>query len=289
MKRNILFIAVNFIILTTVSAQGVPSLQDLLDLDKYQTVAEYLYEDSGEYGDERSYKIELADEIFYYCYICKYTLKAGDVLVITNDCGSDYLFRISDEQDKAKTLFYADLQKTKIAFTAETDGVYYVRIYKADEETANYNFKIQWYGSIENFNFAGELNITEEMSEDDIKTELGKLRITGTDTYSQEISFYSTLDSQWHIDMENRKATFTPILMLSFADIEFPLAERVDNVVYFSITTALNQTSAEKEILKEEYFGIDGKLVRATTIPPLQIKRTVYTDGTVKVEKVITR
>ncbi|MDR0874020.1 MAG: hypothetical protein LBN27_11240 [Prevotellaceae bacterium] len=45
--------------------------------------------------------------------------------------------------------------------------------------------------------------------------------------------------------------------------------------------------SAEKAILKEEYFGIDGKPLRAKDISPLHIKRTVYTDGTVKVEKVL--
>ncbi|MDR0871921.1 MAG: hypothetical protein LBN27_00435 [Prevotellaceae bacterium] len=47
----------------------------------------------------------------------------------------------------------------------------------------------------------------------------------------------------------------------------------------------ITPASAEKEILKEEYFGIDGK--RAKDISPLRIKRTIYTDGTVKVEKVL--
>jgi hypothetical protein len=69
--------------------------------------------------------------------------------------------------------------------------------------------------------------------------------------------------------------------------VSYPPVVYVNYVV--SLSSDVEEIFAEKEILKEEYFGIDGKPVRAATIPPLQIKRTIYTDGTVKVEKVITR
>ncbi|GHT35991.1 hypothetical protein FACS189434_14260 [Bacteroidia bacterium] len=73
-----------------------------------------------------------------------------------------------------------------------------------------------------------------------------------------------------------------------------PIAEQQGEFTTKAETTGINEQQAEKEILKEEYFGIDGASVseRSRTATTLShrgviIKRTIYTDGTVKVEKVL--
>lgn len=66
-------------------------------------------------------------------------------------------------------------------------------------------------------------------------------------------------------------------------DSEGEVIETIENSFSTAEATALPALSVKKEILKEEYFGIDGK--RANNNSPLRIKRRIYTDGTVETIK----
>ncbi|MDR0874019.1 MAG: hypothetical protein LBN27_11235 [Prevotellaceae bacterium] len=264
----------------------VPTIAEMEEQGLVQSVSNHTYQVSGNFGDESSYDIEIFPETHYYSYICKYTLSNGDFLDIINNSGEDCILKVLNEQGVVQTTNVYNTNSREL-FIAENDGIFYVQIYKISEEVANYDLKIQWYGKIQEFIFNNQdvlNNIEDLMTEENIKSELGYLSVIGTDCYEQDINFYSTISSQWTIDIENKTASFVPIF-IPFVDFEFPLAEGINNTVSWGETapTDLTQTSAEKTILKEEYFGIDGK--RAKDISPLRIKRTIYTDGTVKVEK----
>ncbi|MDR0872058.1 MAG: hypothetical protein LBN27_01140 [Prevotellaceae bacterium] len=257
-----------------------------------ETVEDLLFEKSGQFGQEPSKLVhrQYRNLDYYFFYLpYKYSLREGDVISYSAEFPYATPF-LEIYNDNNEELLWTDSVKLT-AFKFPADGDYFVYVSPLEQKNyTNYSFALSIIGTIDSITFnqsqsARQKNIiiNEYFSEEEIKEKLAQLSVIGFDSYGQEIPFENKAE-YWTINGD--EATFTP--QVNGGLIPFTLAPDINNTISISeLTSDIFEVSAEKEILKEEYFGIDGKPLRAKDISPLHIKRTVYTDGTVKVEKVL--
>ncbi|MDR0874433.1 MAG: hypothetical protein LBN27_13380 [Prevotellaceae bacterium] len=176
---------------------------------------------------------------------------------------------------------YYIIARSRAAFNFSRTGIFYIDVWAngtAQPENEYKNLTITSLAANKT-----NINANKNLSDTELLLLLSDLQMTGITDNGIEVPVANN-PFAWEIGRNGNTITayFYPI------NSNYTIDESLYAMVTIQMPVSdINEVVLEKEILKEEYFGFDGKPLRAKNISPLHIKHTIYTDGSTKTDKII--